>query len=173
MILVSNNPIRKAAVAASIICLLTNLIASSILFWQLGKFDVGDFTVIFGIGVLLASVIGGLGFGIGWFLSDWPIYIAYPVTGIAGIVIFLLWWFTAGFFIFGRIVESLSIWTVQGWLSGSTAGMISLVTFLSFFKKYSNQHAVSRLFHLIVTIIIIICLVVSASLSYFGKFMSP
>lgn len=173
MAMVSDNPIRKAAVAAGIICLLTNLIASSILFWQSGKFNASDFMVILGIGILFASVIGGLSFVVGWFLADWPIYIAYVVAGIAGIIGFWLWVFSAGFFIFGSTVERLSITIGEGWLSGSVAGMLSLVAFLSFFKKYSNQRTVSGLFYLMATIIIIICLAVNASLHYFGKFMSP
>lgn len=173
MSLVSDNPIRKAALAASIICLLTNLIASSILFWQLGKFDASDFMVIFGIGILFASAIGGVSFVVGWFLADWPIYIAYVVAGITGIISFWLWFFSAGFFIFGSIVENLSIWTVQGWLSGSTAGMISLVTFLTFFKKFPNQRTASGLFYLVAAVTITVCLTVSASFYYFGLFMSP
>ena len=173
MTVVSDNPIRKAAVAAGIICLLTNLIASSILFWQLGKFNANDFMVILGIGILYAITIGGLGFIVGWFLTDWPIYITYFVAGIVGIVSFWLWFFSAGFFIFGSTVENLSIWTVQGWLSGSTAGMISLVTFLTFFKKFPNQRTASGLFYLVAKVTITICLTVSASLYYFGKFMSP
>jgi len=173
MALVSDNPIRKAAVAAGLICLLTNLLASCILFWQLGKFDASDFMVIFGIGILFASEIGGLGFVVGYFLVDWPIYIAYVVAGVVGIGVFWLWVFSAGFFIFGSTVERLSITVGEGWLSGSVAGMLSLVTFLSYFKKYSSQRTISRLFYLMATIIIIISLAISTSHYYFGKFMSP
>lgn len=172
MALVSDNPIRKAALTTGIICLLTNLIASSILFWQLGEFNASDFVVILGIGILYAMVIGGLGFVAGWFMVDWPVYIAYLVAGIAGIISFWLWVFSAGFFIFGSTVERLSVSVGVGWLSGSVAGMLSLVAFLSFLKEYSKPHTVSRLFFLIVTIITIISFAISASLYYFGRFIS-
>jgi hypothetical protein len=173
MALVSDNPVRKAAVAAGTISLLANLIASSILFWQLGKFDAGDSMVILAIGVLFAGVLGGLSFVVGRFLVDWPVYIAYGVAATAGIVYFWLWYFFAGYFIFGRILEHLSIWPVQGWLSGSTAGMISLVTFLTYFKKSRLQRIQSDLICLVTAITITVCLTVSASLYYFGKFILP
>ncbi|HIE56530.1 MAG TPA: hypothetical protein EYP90_15400 [Chromatiaceae bacterium] len=166
----SQSHVKKAALATAIVCLLTDLIASGILFWQIGKIDTGDLMVILILGSLFAFTNGIAGFIMGLFLIDWPTWIAYIVTGLAGVIGFWLWIFTAGFWIFGSTTEHLSIPAWRGWLSGSIAGMLSLVTFLAFFKKYPSQHTVSGLFYLIVVEIIIISLAISASFYFFGQF---
>ncbi|HFQ93988.1 MAG TPA: hypothetical protein ENK32_08270 [Anaerolineae bacterium] len=166
----SQSHVKKAAIATSIVCLLTDLTASSILFWQIGKIDIGDLLVVFILGSLFAFTNGIAGFIMGLFLIDWPTWIAYIVAGLAGIVGFWLWVFTAGFWVLGSITEHLSISVWHGWLSGNIAGMLSLVTFLAFFKRHLDQYTKPGLFYLVIVEMLIMSLAISVSFYYFGQF---
>ena len=175
MATISHKKVRKAAIGSGVICLLANLITSSVLFWQVGSFNIRDFIVILALGSLFAIVIGGLGLVMSPFLANWPVFIAYAVAGVTGIVTVYLWLFSAGFWLFGGLTENLSIPTWQGWFSGSIAGMLSLVTFLTFFKKYpspENRRTRARLFCFIVTVITVY-LTSCASIYFFRGLIRP
>ncbi len=138
MATIFHNNAWKAAIGGGVICLLANMITSNVLYWQVGSFNISDFIVILALGSLFAIIIGALGLAMSLFLANWSIYIAYVVAGVSGIISVYLWSIFPVFFLFGRVVEKLIIPPLQGWFSGSVAGMLSLVTFLTFFKKYPS-----------------------------------
>lgn len=175
MATISHKNVQMAAIGSGVICLLANLITSLKLFWQVGSFNISDFIIILALGSLFAIVIGGLSLAMSLFLANCSVYIAYVVAGVTGIIGVYLWLFSAGFWLFGRLTENLSIPTWQGWFSGSVAGMLSLVTFLTFFKKYpspEHQRTRVRLFYFIVTVITVY-LTSCASIYFFRSLMLP